>query len=500
MARIVRSPMGIVIMVALVIAVGFFTRLWAVNPGGVFEIDGNIHDDAFDPNNDWENLLCPAIDSSTALVNSGVVDDPAPLSIFTQGGSKDKYDVSSWKWTNGSVPDKDDIVNSFAAKYAGSGTSFVFVGGTRFSNDGSAEIGAWFFQNNVELGGDGSSASPFIGVHKNGDLFIIAEFTIGGTVSTLRVLEWVGSTGTCPGDVACPAATEKGGTLADVTALVSPGSAIGASNVDPQVISCPADWPYTPKSGTDGTIPTNSFFEVGIDLGPLNLGNVCFASFLLETRSSHDVDAQLKDFVLHAFAPCNCDTAKSVAPTEVCEGASATYTYKVSTPEGSAALDITAQDDVLGYVCMPGADGAACVFQATPCTISLTGGGSKTCTRTVTESVGSHTDHLTATGTPSGGTQGITCTASSATLVVNASPTVSINHLDCDASTATQGESFTLTATPSGGTPPYGLLWTPGGATSASISSTAAGTYSVALTDSKNCTASATRKVGYCSN
>jgi len=77
---------------------------------------------------------------------------------------------------------------------------------------------------------------------------------------------------------------------------------------------------------------------------------------------------------------------------------------------------------------------------------------------------------------------------------------VTINHLDCDASTATQGESFTLTATPSGGTPPYGLLWTPGGSTSPSISSTAAGTYSVALTDSKKCTASATRKVGYCSN
>ena len=498
MVRHVKSPVGIVVMAALLIVAGFATKLFAVNPGSFFELDGDIHDSPAGGINDWENNLCPSIDNSTALVNTGVVNDPHPLSIFTQGGSKDKLDINNWAWKDGSVPDKDDIVNSFAAQYAGPGTTLLYIGGTRFSNDGSAEIGAWFFQNPVGLTGDGSTAAPFTGVHKNGDLFVLAEFTIGGTVSTLRVLEWVGSAGTCPGGVACPAATEKGGTLADVTA--SALSSFGFSNPVDQVISCPGDWPYSPKTGVDGTIPVNSFFEVGIDLGELGLSNVCFASFLVETRSSHDVDAQLKDFVLHAFAPCACDTAKKVVPAEVCEGGSATYTFTVSSPDGSAALDVTAVDDVLGNVCMPGADGDPCTFQGTPCPIALPGGGSKSCTRTVTESAGTHTDHLTATGAPTGGSGGITCTASAATLVVNANPAVAINHLDCNASTATQGGSFTLTATPSGGTPPYGFLWSPGGATSASISSTAIGTYSVAITDSKSCTASATRKVGYCSN
>src|SRR5215510_7608802 len=141
MARFLKSPMGIVTMVALLIVAGFATKVLAVNPGGVFEIDGNIHDDSFDPNDDWENLICKPV-TGHAVVNTGVVNDPSPLTIFTQGGSKDKADVSEWKWTNGSVPDKDDIENSFAAKYVGSGTSFIFVGGTRFSNDGSANIGA----------------------------------------------------------------------------------------------------------------------------------------------------------------------------------------------------------------------------------------------------------------------------------------------------------------------------------------------------------------------
>src|SRR5438093_4250144 len=121
MVRHVKSPVGIVVMAALLIVAGFATKLFAVNPGGFFELEGDIHDSPAGGINDWENNLCPSIDNSTALVNTGVVNDPHPLSIFTQGGSKDKYDVSSCKWTNGSVPDKDDIVNTFRAEHPGAG-------------------------------------------------------------------------------------------------------------------------------------------------------------------------------------------------------------------------------------------------------------------------------------------------------------------------------------------------------------------------------------------
>src|SRR2546428_212131 len=43
--------------------------------------------------------------------------DPAPLSIFTGGGSKDEKDITQWQWVDGSVPDKDDLIESFAALY-----------------------------------------------------------------------------------------------------------------------------------------------------------------------------------------------------------------------------------------------------------------------------------------------------------------------------------------------------------------------------------------------
>jgi hypothetical protein len=50
--------------------------------------------------------------------------------------------------------------------------------------------------------------------------------------------------------------------------------------------------------------------------------------------------------------------------------------------------------------------------------------------------------------------------------------------------------SLTITATPQGGTSPYSYIWN-SGATTASVSVNAAGTYAVTVTDSKGCTTTA---------
>src|SRR6266540_2367998 len=82
----------------------------------VFEIDGDIFDSA-SPGDDWEAVNC---DGGNADVKTGVIHDGSGVSIFTQGGSKDPNDVSAWRWTDGAVPDKDDLLNAYAAKYTGS--------------------------------------------------------------------------------------------------------------------------------------------------------------------------------------------------------------------------------------------------------------------------------------------------------------------------------------------------------------------------------------------
>lgn len=68
-------------------------------------------------------------------------------------------------------------------------------------------------------------------------------------------------------------------------------------------IAVPVAWGYTPKSGAANTAPRNSFFELGINTTAV-VGDACFTSFLLETRSSTSPTAQLKDFIFGDFDVC----------------------------------------------------------------------------------------------------------------------------------------------------------------------------------------------------
>jgi hypothetical protein len=497
MSRPVTSPIGIVVMVALLLVGSWATIrvVSAVVPSTVFEIEGNIapDDDSNPATDDWTNNNCANPGGSTADTKTGAVPDPFGISVYTGGGSKDALNIPSWKYKNGSVPVKDEIVNSYAARYG----DLLYIGGERESNDGSSNIGAWFFQNAIGLGtGSGGGGSPFTGTHTNGDLLILAEFTQGGTVSDIRVLMWVASPlgGTCPNGNPCPPPAPDGnGTLADITASAT--DAEGASNASPVNIpgTCTAsEWSYTDNHGSS-TIGINSFFEVGIDLGQLGLGNACFASFLLETRSSHEISAVLKDFSLTNFEACKIECAKTVAPAQVCAGTSATYTISAINPAGTD-LNVTAVDDIYGNICMPATDGAPCTTSGSACPFLLQGNDTRTCTLTVTPGTGTYVNHVTLTATTVNGGAGPDPATCNATLVVNPNPSVTIDLLPA----CLFSPSFTLHSNPSGGTAPYTFLWNTGDTTQ-NITKSATGTYSVGLTDSKGCVDNASHRVGYCS-
>ncbi|MEM8582999.1 MAG: GEVED domain-containing protein, partial [Bacteroidota bacterium] len=75
------------------------------------------------------------------------------------------------------------------------------------------------------------------------------------------------------------------------------------------------------------------------------------------------------------------------------------------------------------------------------------------------------------------------------TITVNPNPEVSVNNV-----TICEGESGTLTATPSGGTPPYQYSWSNGGGTNQTATYgplTATTSYSVTVEDANGCTATA---------
>lgn len=453
----------------------------------VFELDGDLTDSPGGSPDDWSTVNCGG---GTAFAKT-FIHDGLGLSIFTGGGSKDPELLSSWKWKDGSVPDKDEIINAYAAKYFGSpnGDDILIFGADRYDNSGAAFIGFWFFKSPVVAAADGKFrqgplASDPIAVHQIGDVLILIEFSIGGTFATSRVLEWVGTGG-----------SESGGTLNDITGTAPATAVFSVSNGIAQTIpgTCSA-WQYTPKGGAPGgPIPTNSFFEGGINLDAFPaLSGSCFSSFAVETRSSTSTTATLKDFALGQFNTCpGVEVTKTANVSEACEGTPITYTYTVHNLSGQTALVNLVDDNGT-----PGStaddidvDGGAGVSLAADDGVAGSGPDQTTFTRSgVILPVGSTTNIVTATATV--GSFNATATAQ-ATVVINPNPTCSVSQ------TATEvcaGGSATFTANPAGGAgggnpANYTYLWSTG-ETTRSITKSAAGTYTVTVTDSKGCTSS----------
>jgi hypothetical protein len=257
-------------------------------------------------------IVNPSGFSSTVFLH-----DPAPRTIFTGGGSKDEEDVSQWQWKNGSVPDKDNLLQAFATVHTLGGTyvpnngtrdghKLLFFGANRDAVNGDANIGFWFFRNKIGTPGTGATGTPFSGVHAIGDVLILTSFTKGGTVNTMQV--FVVTDGPFPdGSVTLEQPFGVNTTSNARVCLTVDEDACASSN---QVASPAIDPALQAKNGALGSYAPLAFFEGGIDLTRagellgLPLGGECLASFLVETRSSQSITAVLKDFVLGDFEPC----------------------------------------------------------------------------------------------------------------------------------------------------------------------------------------------------
>ena len=264
----------------------------AVHLDGTFELDGNAIDEAAE-GDDWDTVLLGG--GGDSIADTGVMADPARLSIFTTGGSKDIHDVTEWRHKDGNVPPKDNITNAYAAAYDVDGDLVVYFGADRFAQNGSSQMGFWLFQNEVALNDDGT----FSGEHAVGDILVLTDFTIGGKIGTVKVYEWVGDGSGSHGNIDLLAEAEVLGGTADILCTAD-DSACGVVNQ----VDTPAPWPYEPKFGDAGTFPPGAFMEGGVNISALLGDDVCFASFLAETRASHEEHAVLKDFVLGALDTC----------------------------------------------------------------------------------------------------------------------------------------------------------------------------------------------------
>jgi len=125
-----------------------------------------------------------------------VVQEAEPdTSKFTGGGSKDNNDLNQWQFITGNpTPDKANITNGYAAAYTNpvNGHLITYFGLDRRANNGSAQVGFWFFQNPVQLCTDPANqgnctVGTFVdetgapGAHAVGDILIQSNFSQGAS-------------------------------------------------------------------------------------------------------------------------------------------------------------------------------------------------------------------------------------------------------------------------------------------------------------------------------
>jgi hypothetical protein len=228
----------------------------------------------------------------TAITACDWEHDPENQTIFATG-SKDDLDIDTWEHSDGSVPDADDISDAFVAKYVSptDGHEYLFFGADRTAVNGAKDLGFWFFKSPVSLNADGT----FSGVHTVGDILLLSTFTQGGATTTIRVFSWVGTGGNTNNTL------QSGGQFDD---CIGGGNTNGGcATVNNSTVQSP--WAYQSKiSGSPAnTLYAGALMEGGVDLTTLGLEG-CFSNFLAETRSSPEIGATLKDFLLGSFEVC----------------------------------------------------------------------------------------------------------------------------------------------------------------------------------------------------
>jgi hypothetical protein len=315
-------------------------------PSTIFQLDGNSANDSltctYGTPCDYWNLVNLTGSSGSgrghSSVNSFILGSSSTFA-FQGGGSKDANLISQWNYASTNTPPKDGLNAAYAAGY-NLGDFDVIFGADRFEGSGDANIGIWFFQNQVSLNGSGG----FSGSHANGDVFVVSAFTNGGGVSQIAVYSWdqpglANAITSNDGQQGCSKASsnnpKKGDCasanllvlVAQTTTNVCTSTSISCAISNSKTVN--ASW--ASYNSPSGTITSPFFFSGGVDITQAFAGvgasAPCFASFLEETRSSQSISAVLKDFLLGGFPVCSMNISKNCPPgTANSDGTAFNYT------------------------------------------------------------------------------------------------------------------------------------------------------------------------------
>ncbi|WP_242118998.1 hypothetical protein, partial [Aestuariivivens sediminicola] len=256
--------------------------------------------------------------------------------LFGDNNNSNEYN----EWTLSPMQAKSDIMNAAAVILTGltndpdcilpdgtpvntnyeSDKTYLFFAGDRESNNGVGYIGFWFLINGTSATTNAGGQNIFSPEHTFGDLLVLADFENGGRQANITILRWVG-----------PGQGTVGNNLSLEPINVSPTTSIAQNNGGTTPV--PAGFAVPERQLTDDITGEklydyNEFYEGVIDLtdafeglpNPPTVQDLCNATWLLETRSSKEITADLKDFVGGDF---NLPFTIEATGDEVCENTSA---------------------------------------------------------------------------------------------------------------------------------------------------------------------------------
>jgi uncharacterized repeat protein (TIGR01451 family) len=246
-------------------------------------------------------------DAGTSGFAAGAAVQTGSDTSYFEGGDKDLDPVSDWGCVNAPNPGtKTNLIQASSALYThldnGHEDLVIFGSAQLEQQNGTSTYGWWLFQDgDVDCVLPPAGTGAFTGQKTIGDILLVADVQ-GSQNAVLSAFYWMDDPGNpggfCLGDnTTCETPAFEGFTCDTYTA----GDALCASfNIEPIT----AAW---------GTIPPNSFLEMGVNLSELIPEGVCISKFMTMGRASISRSAQIKDYILNNLNTCGTLEVKKVA-------------------------------------------------------------------------------------------------------------------------------------------------------------------------------------------
>ena len=337
-------------------------------------------------------FIVDPISSDTTACGRG---DPTTFATSTKNGDP----ISGMTFGTGSVPNKDDLGNVYAASHATAARPEVFFGAERLTDSGDSHIDFEFLQSIVGI--TAGCSGSFTGHRTEGDLLVAVDFTGGGAIPTNALYQW--HCNAEPGPQPPDGTVCDPGTTAHYQQITIPGSVNFTVNM--ATIPC-GGWICRNTGGVTTQVAPNDFMEGGIDLTLLNFTG-CFNTFLPHTRTAQSFTAELTDFAGPApFTTCrmpsisttSSPTGFNLAPgVTISDHVTVQDPAAMSAPQGTVAFFLCNPSQVTAGGC-PGGTQVGTVK-------TLVGGGGTSDTTTATTALGTYC--WRAVYTPTGSSTGI---------------------------------------------------------------------------------------------